>query len=90
MLNVLFAYKTLEDFTASNVIKGLAENMVFITRDFSTDLGLTNFGQELISDYFDRVPEDLRASVFIEYINQLNASDEGFNVEMIVHQAATQ
>ena len=88
MLNVLFAYKTLEDFTATDVVKGLAENMVFITRDFSSDLGLTSFGQELISDYFERVPESLRASVFIEYVNQLNAATDDFNIEMIIHQAS--
>ena len=94
MLNVLFAYKTLDDLEQTSlshdeVVKVLAENMVFITRDFSNDLGLTTFGQELMSDYFGRVPESNRAAVFIEYINQLNASGEDFNIEMIIHQAAS-
>ena len=85
MLNVIFAYKTVEDFTATELIKGLAENMLFITQDFSDGVNVSGFGRELLSDYFGRVPENLRADVFVSYLDMLE--DDGFDIDVIREQA---
>ena len=98
MLNVLFAYKTLSDLikdevgefggvaTDTNVVKGLAENMLFITQDFSDGDTVCGFGLELLSDYFGRVPEPMRADVYVEYFKLLK--ENGFDVDYIKNQAA--
>lgn len=85
MLNVRFAYKTLEDFTASNVVAGLAENMLFITQDFSDGQNITGHGRGVLSDYFNNVPKYIRAEVFATYIDLL--ADDGFDIDAIREQA---
>ena len=96
MLNVLFAYKTLEDFLKDkyayeeiigpmNIVKGLAENMVFITQDFSNGSRLSEYGKEILYDYFGRVPAEMRADVYTQYMVQL--SNNGYDVSAIKEQA---
>ena len=96
MLSVQLAYKTLEDLTEeennrevpfdpSEIIGALAENMLFITQDFSDGVNVSGFGRELLSDYFSRVPMCMRADVFIAYLDML--ADDGFDIDVIREQA---
>lgn len=89
MLNVLFAYKTFDDVVEyeddEERIKVLAENMLFITQDFSDGVNVSGFGRELLSDYFGRIPENLCADVFIAYLDMLE--DDGFDIDVIREQA---
>ena len=93
MLNVQFAYKTLEDLEDTKIsamsytgkVITLAESMLFITQDFSDGVNVSGFGRELLSDYFGRVPENLRADVFVSYLDMLE--DDGFDIDVIREQA---